>query len=705
MSDSIKIENLEYSLNKIRYSNNIEFPKEKLKELWENFDWKYAERKIFLLQQKLSIVAFKKDYEEIKNIQNKIVTSLEARALAVRKVAEITKSTAGVDGVRWRKSEDKMKAAIFLNTLEYKAQPLRRIVIQDKRGLKERRIGIPTMKDRAMQVLHSFALEPIAEAFGDRKSFAFRKGRTALDAHACLWNNLCDETCPEWVLIADVENYYETISHDWLLRNIPMNKKVLKEFLKAGVCFNGEIFPTESGISLGCSLSPMLGNMILDGLQYRLYDEQGESIIDYKDGYMVRFADDIAITARSKEQAESFKIIVEEFLGERGLRLSEKKTKIVNIKDGFDFLSRHYIKIHNQIRVIPSEKAVKNMEIELEDLILNTEKHWTQRSLIQAINSKLYGWATYHRVEESEDIFKHIDVLVNALLLQLMKQTYPNKSIEQLKKKYWYKQPDGRFVFALTTNKNFSVINLSDIILVRHKRIDLKKNVFLDRDYFEERENEQEINKVSGKYKSIWERQNGRCYFCGKLINKEQEKSIIYKTFTRNNVINDMAYVHSFCKDDELLYIETEILHMNNSNLHQILNEIKKDNKHPNKKKWKFRALEEYFYKSSKTPISLTFSEIEKIIGFPLCESAYKYSAYWHQEKKGNIANAWLNQGYEILKLDIENKKVLFKKTLPKSSKLTIPPIFLTNKIPNTAKYEIEDFFDYIVKKYRLSKK
>lgn len=258
MSDSVKDKSIKYTVNDMRFCNRIDFPKEVLQEVWRNFEWEKAERELFSMQQKLTKVALQKDFEGIKKFQNKIVSSLEARALAVRRVSEQMKSASGIDGVKWRKDEDKMIATISLNSVEYQAKPLKRFVIQDKRGIKERRIGIPTMSDRAMQVLHSFALEPVAEAFADRKSFAFRKGRTALDAHACLWNNLCDETCPEWVLLADVENYYENVSHEWLMRNIPMNKRVLKEFLKAGVCFNGELFPTDVGISLGCSLSPML---------------------------------------------------------------------------------------------------------------------------------------------------------------------------------------------------------------------------------------------------------------------------------------------------------------------------------------------------------------------------------------------------------------------------------------------------------------
>ena len=705
MSDCVENKNIVYSTESIRYCNRIDFPKEVLQEIWQNFDWDKAEEKLLLMQKDLSKVAYKKDLEAIKKIQNKIVSSLEARALAVRKVSNSGKTEVGVDKVRWRKDEEKMMATISLNSIEYKSQPLKRIIIKDKRGLKDRRIGIPTMRDRAMQVLHSFALEPVAEAWGDRKSFAFRKGRTALDAHSCLWDNLCDSECPDWVLLVDVENFYESISHEWLMNNIPMNKRVLKEFLESGACFNGELFPTEVGISLGCSVSPMLGNMILDGLQYKLYDLQGENIVDFKDGYMVRFADDIAITARSKEQAEKFKEVVENFVGERGLKLSERKTKIVNVREGFDFLSRYYIKIHNQIRVIPSEKAVKNFEQDLEDLILNPEKHWTQKSLIQAINSKLYGWATYHRVEESKEVFSHIDFLVNALLLRLMQKTYPNKTIEQLKNKYWYKLPDGRFIFALTTNKKYTVINLSDIVLVRHRRMDFKKNVFLDCDYFEEREQMQEINKVSGKFKSVWDRQGGHCYFCGKPINKEQEKDIIFKTFTKINRLEDMAYVHSFCKNDEMIYVDTEIVHMNNSQINNIVRDIQEYTPKAKSKKWKFRALEDYFAEINTTPITLTFNELEKILGFKLCDSAYKYSAYWYQSGKNKISNAWEKQNYEILKLDLENKKVIFRRTINKCSKLEIPRVFLTNKIPDGAKYELEEFFTYITKKYGLSNK
>lgn len=704
MPNSYKNKDIKIEIGKLMSVNRIDFPKETLERMWKEFDFEDAENRLYLWQRDLSKAAFKKNDKMVFKVQEKIVTSLEARALAVRHVSEVLKSSPGIDNVKWITPFEKMKATIFLNSGEYKAAPLKRIVIQDKRGMKERRIGIPTLTDRAMQVLYTYALEPIFEATADRKSFAFRKGRSALDAHACLYDNLCDYECPEWVLITDIKNCYDSISHKWLLDNIPMNRHVLKEFLESGVVFNGELFPTDVGISLGANISPMLGNMTLDGLQYKLYDLQGEKITDFKNGYMVRFADDVAVTARTREDAEIFKEEIEKFAGIRGLTLSEKKTKIVNIKDGFDFLSRFYIKLHNQIRVIPSEKAVKAFEEDLEDFILNPEKKWTQRTLIRDLNAKLYGWATYHRVEESGDVFKHLDVFVNALLIKLMQRTYPNKTVKQLLNKYWYKLADGRYVFALITNRNVSIINLENILLVKHRRMDLKKNIFLDKDYFEEREEEQRINKVVDDYKKIWQRQNGKCYFCGKPINPEQEKRLIQKDLFKRNNGNNLVYVHEFCKGDELLYIDTDITHIKNSDIAKIVKDIEKMKVTKIiSKATKYKPLEEFFYNSNKAIFVMKFKDIEEKLGFKLCESAYNYPSYWRA--KNSFSNSWLEQGYEITRLDLKGKKVTFHRIGKKQTKLTIPQVILSKELPEPAKCEIEQFLEYIIKKYGLKKK
>ena len=395
-------------------SNTINFPDEVLSEMWNTIDWNLTESKVLKWQKQLSVAAFKNNKDQIKKLRIRIVSSIEAKTLAVRKVSEVLKSSPGIDNVRWIKSSDKMRAAISLSPYNYKCKPFKRFVITDARSSKERRVGIPSMYDRAMQVLYCYALETISEATADRKSFAFRKGRSALDAHALIMDLLKEPNAPEWFLICDVQSCYDSISHKWLIENIPMNKHVLKEFLQAGFVFNNEIFPIDTGISLGCNISPILGNMTLDGVQKLLYDlQEDQSHIDFLDGYAVRFADDICIAARSRETAESYLNVLKSFLAARGLTISPNKTFIKHISSGFDFLSRFYCRIDGHIYCIPSEKAVKNFEKDLEDLILNPETKWSQKKLIQSINAKLHGWASYHRVEESMEIFKHIDVLVS----------------------------------------------------------------------------------------------------------------------------------------------------------------------------------------------------------------------------------------------------------------------------------------------------
>lgn len=358
--------------------------------------------------------------------------------LAVRKIAEISKSSAGVDGVVWRKDSEKMRGAILLNNMEYKAQPLKYFVFEDTKTGKTRSVGSPTNYDRAMQVLYSYALEPVIEARADRKSFAFRKGRSAEQAHSCIMDCFTDTERADWVLITDVKSYYNSISHKWLLNNVPMNKHILKEFLNSGYTMNGELFYRNEGISLGCNLSTILGNFALDGLQEKLYSLQGKTITDYKNGYCIRFADDICVSCRTQKDAEKFLEEIKKFIAKRGLTLSESKTKIINIKrEGFEFLARFYLYQDGFLKCIPSDRAVNNFISEMEELIFDNKKTISQKRLIQKVNAKITGFVTYHKCEDALEVFKYLDVVINALLLKFMRVIYPNSTVEQLQKKYW----------------------------------------------------------------------------------------------------------------------------------------------------------------------------------------------------------------------------------------------------------------------------
>lgn len=670
-----------------------------LGNIWRNYDFEKAKQTVFELQCKLTKAIYNRNPLKIKKIQDKIVYSTEAKMLSVRQVTEVLKAIPGIDDITWRKDSDKMRAVINLNKGKYVSKPLKYFEYEEKFTLKKRGIGVPTMYDRAMQVLYSFALEPVEEATGDRKSFAFRKGRSAEQAHSYIMHALTDINPPEWILISDIKAYYSSISHNWLINNIMMDKYILTQFLKSGYVFNGEIFNEDEGISLGCNLSTILGNMALDGLQKLFYDMQGETVTDYYNGYCVRFADDIFITARTQADAVKFKEELAKFVRIRGLELSERKTKIVNIKQGFDFLSRYYCKIDGIIRCIPSENSIRKFEKSIEEHIFQ-KSNWSQAKLIESINAKIIGFATYHKCSEAHDAFIHIDVIINALLLQYMKRIYPNIDEKQLIKKYWKKDYLGRDIFTLRNNQKKTIYNMADTVLICEKPIDLSKNVFLDKTYFKQLKEDKEIQNVVGKYRKVWDRQDGICYICSKKIELSQEKSIIKKK-TKYLTIKNMAYAHKECEKNYTKYFKTsDITELKMINLNEVLNNnaISK-----NKKKSKFVKLEQFFHNSKKNIIKLKFKDIEKILGFKLCDSAYKYASYFKNNNDGMISKSWISQGYEISKLDIKKEKIEFVKCKFSRKKIIIPRFMYKNDLPMEMVDECKSFFVYLQEKYRLS--
>ena len=428
---------------------------------------------------------------------------------------------------------------------------------------------------------------------------------------------------------------------------------------------------------------------------------------DYKNGYVIRFADDFVITARTQQDAINFKNVIEEkFLKGRGLAFSEEKTKIVKITKGFEFLSRFYYKSDRILHCVPTEEAIKDFENRLSEMIFSPEKKWSQKSLIMALNQKLNGWASYHRVEESKDAFKHIDLIVDVLLIRLMKKMYPKLSQKQIERKFWVKSSDGKFFFALSTNPEIRVVKLEDVILRKGQELDIYKNPFLNKEYFDELEDNIEIRNVTGKYKTIWTRQNGLCGICNRKIEPNQERTIIYKKLSKDKTIRNMIYIHRKCKDSELIYIKYNTEEFKNKDLLDYIEEInlsEENNQKVKKKPSKFDKLTTYFHNSKKSKITLKFSDIEKIIGSKLCNSAYKHISYFynHSDERA-IANSWVSQDYKISKFDLENQTIYFTKNKTGKPRVIIPNYILKSNIPVEAKYEIENFFAKMKEKYKL---
>lgn len=310
---------------------------------WESIDFVKAEIYVKKLQMRI-VKAWKLGkFNRVKSLQHLLTTSFYARALAVKRVTENQgKKTSGVDKELWLTPNAKYQAIKKLKVRGYCPKPLRRIYIPKKNG-KKRPLSIPTMTDRAMQTLFKFALEPIAETTADPNSYGFRPKRSTQDAIEQCFLALSKQKSAKWVLEGDIKGCFDNISHEWIMKNIPMNKTILGKWLKSGYIENQKLFPTELGSPQGSPISPIISNMVLDGLERKLSATFRKKKVNGKvytpKINFVRYADDFIVTGVSKELLENeVKPVIIEFLKERGLELSEEKTLITHITDGFDFL-------------------------------------------------------------------------------------------------------------------------------------------------------------------------------------------------------------------------------------------------------------------------------------------------------------------------------------------------------------------------------
>ena len=327
---------------------------------------------------------------------------------------------------------------------------------------------------------------------------------------------------------------------------------------------------------------------------------------------------------------------------------------------------------------------------------------WSQSKLIQALNSKISGFVTYHKCEESLEVFKHLDVIINALLLKMMKELYKNYTKEQIIKKYWKKDSLGRDTFSLPNNRENSLRNMADTILIKEHPLDTSRNVFLDREYFEELNNDKDIQNCVGKYKKIWDRQEGKCYICSKEIKKEQKKEIIFKRCSKDKTIRNIAYVHTHCKNSIVEYIDVEDEDINRLNVRELISEIENKKPTKNKKESKFINLTAYFHNLRKNNVSLSFNDIEKILKFKLCDSAYKYKTYFTNNKDGMIGESWTSQGYRISKIDMEKRKIDFTRFDYRRTKVRIPKFLYRMDLQPEMIEETNRFFLHLQEKYRL---
>jgi RNA-directed DNA polymerase len=526
---------------------------------WSQINWAKVTRTVRRLQARIVQATKAGRWGKVKALQRLLTHSFSGKALAVRRVTENQgKRTPGVDGQVWNTPTQKAQGIESLRQHGYQAQPLRRVYIpKGEPGSKRKRpLSIPTIKDRAMQALYKLALDPIAETTGDPNSYGFRRERSPADAIGQCFLCFRQRSSPTAVLDADIQGCFETISHEWLLEHIPLEKGILKQWLKAGYIDRHVFTATTTGVPQGGPICPTIANLTLDGLEAAAQGNFPRSLRRQQKIHLIRFADDFIATGSSQTLLETaVKPRLESFLAERGLRLSPEKTRVTTLQTGFDFLGQTVRTYQGKLLIKPAKKRVKAFLTKLRTII-----HQAQHLTADQLNPLIRGWVNYHRHVVSNRTFHYIDYHLFRALWQWAKRRHRTKSNRWIFAKY-FKRPHQRSArfHAQVLNHDGSprtlfLLSAGRTRIERHIKIKAAANPFDPawEPYFERRLDRKMAADLAGRQTllTLWRAQNGRCPVCHQKITKLTgwaNHHIIYRVHGGQDTLDNRLLLHPTC--------------------------------------------------------------------------------------------------------------------------------------------------------------
>jgi group II intron reverse transcriptase/maturase len=387
-------------------------------------------------QAKLARTALEHPEHRFTNLYNLLHWEYWIITAAKKVLARPGSSTAGVDGQTRGNFEQHFDAQINgivaqLKAKTYEPLPVRRTYIPKSDG-RRRPLGIPGLRDRIVQEALRAILDPIYEADFQHHSYGFRKGRCTMDAIAVLMPRFNSAIKCYWVIEGDITSYFDNVHHRKLmsiLRRRIADKALLDliwKFLKAGV-MEGQLFAkTERGVPQGGIVSPLLANVYLNEFdrwaeekwhQFSRSQRQQRRSAGRGNFLMVRYADDfVVVTNGTKQEATQAKQEISRFLREElHLELSERKTKITHVNDGFEFLGFDIQRVRPEGRWVvhlrPTESNKQRVKRKLKAL---TSSNWTwmdEYTRLTSLNRIVKGWCMYYRytslVHDLEEITRY----------------------------------------------------------------------------------------------------------------------------------------------------------------------------------------------------------------------------------------------------------------------------------------------------------
>jgi RNA-directed DNA polymerase len=538
---------------------------------WQTINWKQANRGVRNLRRRIFRASQEGDHKKARSLQKLMLRSYFNVLVSVRRVTQDNqgKHTPGVDKLVVKTPAARGKLVDEMTTCQpWKARPARRVYIPKANG-KQRPLGIPTIKDRCLQAMVKNALEPYWEARFEGSSYGFRPGRGCHDAIARIFAIARNHhgkgrngRIKEWVVDADIKGAFDNIDHQHLLEAIGgfPARELIKQWLKAGYMEDGVFHDTETGTPQGGVISPLLANIALHGMEQALGIRWTPTGGNLGKRVVVRYADDFVVFCKSREDAEETTTILTEWLAKRGLTLSTEKTRIVNIKEGFNFLGytiRRYksnkTRSGYKLLITPSKDSVKRLKGRLMD-------EWRKLQgcvssvIIKQLNPIIRGWANYYRNCVAKATFNKLDQWMFKRTLHNVRRKHSNQGIRGLLTRYW-----GRFNPHRNDNWVFGDRQTGQY-LIKFAWTPIKRHVLVKgrsspddprlTQYWLDREKAKALN-LPGHRREIATLQDGCCPVCGESLFNGEEMQVHHRRLRSKggtDAKENLALVHLFCQ-------------------------------------------------------------------------------------------------------------------------------------------------------------